>query len=93
MFLIGIEKARLAELAEGTAVRINGHNTTLQRVGDFLIYEDEEGVENHCRILIEHENDIALNFACASHEQEDERHVIVTPERDFEFENGKLVSS
>ena len=93
MFLIGIEKARIAELTEGTAVRINGHNMALRREGDFLIYEGEDGVENRCRILIEHENDIALNFACASHEQEDERHVVVTPERDIEFENGKLVSS
>jgi hypothetical protein len=85
MFLIGIEKARIAELAKGAAVRINGHNTTLRRESDYLIYEDEDGVENRCRILIEHENDIALNFACASHEQEDERHLIVTPDSDFEF--------
>lgn len=93
MFLIGIEKARIAELEEGTAVRINGFNTTLRREGNYLIYEDEDGLENRCQILVEDEDEVAVNFACASHEQEDERHVIVTPERDFEFENGKLVSS
>lgn len=93
MFLIGIEKERVAELAEGTAVRINGFNTTLRRDGRYLIYNDEDGVENRCRILMEDEDDIALNFACACHGQDDERHVIVTPDRDFEFENGELVTS
>jgi hypothetical protein len=92
MFLIGIEKERVAELAEGTAVRINGFNTTLRREGRYLIYNDEDGVENRCRILMEDEDEIALNFACASHEQDDERHVIVTPDRDCEFENGELVT-
>lgn len=92
MFLIGIEKKRVAELAEGTAVRINGFITTLRREGSYLVYYDEDGVENRCRILMEDEDDIALNFACASHEQEDEPHVIVTPDREFEFENGELVT-
>ena len=91
MFLIGIEKARIAELVEGAAVRINGHETTLRREGDFLIYEDEDGVENRCQILMEDEDDIAVNFACASHEQEDERHVVVTPDGDLEF--GKVLTN
>jgi hypothetical protein len=52
---IGIEKESVAELAEGTAVRLNEFNTTLRRDGRYLIYNDKEGVENRCRILMEDE--------------------------------------
>ena len=93
MFLIGIEKERIAELAEGTAVRINGHSTILRREGNHLIYQDEDGLENRCRIFMEDEDDLAINFSCASHGDEDEGHVIITPDRNFEFENGNVVTS
>lgn len=87
MFLIGIEKTKITELVEGTAVRINGFNTTLRREGDLLIYKDKDGVENRCQILMIDEDDIALNFACASHEQQGETLDIVTPDGLYEFEN------
>lgn len=93
MFVIGIEKTRSAELAEGTAARINGCDTTLRREGDYLIYKDEDGVENRCLILMEGEDGTRLQFTCASHGQEGERHLVITPDEDYEFVNGRVAST
>ena len=93
MFVIGIEKARIAELAEGKASRINGHDTTLRCDGDYLIYKDEDGKVNRCRILMVTEDEELFHFTCASHGQDDERHLVVTLDGEYVFENGELVTS
>lgn len=80
MLLISIPvKDRLTLDAGGTPVRINGHATTLRRIGDYLHYQDEDGKENRCLILDAFDDEGQIHFSAASHGKEDSPHTIVRP--------------
>lgn len=86
MFLIGIEKEKLAELKVGKPSRINGFETILRREGDYLVYIDKNGNENRCQILMATEEGDLLQFICASHGQETSRHSVMGTDGVIVFE-------
>ena len=80
MLMIGVPKTEIAALdAGGAKVRINSHHTTLRRQDGYLLYVDEGGVENRCKILDSFVAGDQVMFSAASHGQEDENHVIIRP--------------
>ena len=78
MLVIGIPANEVAKLKDGgVEVRVNGHPTVIRLDGEYLVYTDENGMENECRILAW---DAALSgdthFTCASHGEEAEYDLI-----------------
>ncbi len=75
MLLISVKREELPKLhTSGVAVRINGKPETLKRDGDYLTYEG-----NRCKILSARDEGSLLAFTCASDGDENEPHVIVSP--------------
>src|SRR5258708_5379303 len=79
MFVISIGDSKLSLLSSGVPVRINGHATMLRRDRDYLCYQDEDGMENRCKILGQTDLGDKVRFECASHGMEQAEHVIIAP--------------
>lgn len=80
MLMIGVPKSQIAALdAGGTPVRINFHPTVLRRRGGYLLYVDDEGIENRCKILDSFVARDQVRFAAASDGAADESHDVIRP--------------
>lgn len=80
MLMIGVPKTEIAALdAVGTPVQINFHPTVLRRRGGYLLYVDDEGIENKCKILDSFVVGDQVRFSAASHGAADEPHVVIRP--------------
>ena len=82
MLMICVPRTEIGALdAGGTPVRINFHETVLRRRDGYLLYVDDEGVENRCKILDSFVVGDKLKFAAASHGAADDTHVVIRPGR------------
>jgi hypothetical protein len=80
MLMIGVPKTEIAALdAGGTPVRINLHPTVLRRRDGHLLYVDDDGNENRCKILDSFVVGDQVRFSAASHGAADESHVVIRP--------------
>lgn len=80
MLMIGVPKTEIVALdADGTPVQINFHPTVLRRRDGYLLYVDDDGNENRCKILDSFVIGDQVRSSAASDGAADEPHSIIRP--------------